>query len=274
VVISFKDNNLRLKSVKKHTYYEQTAIWEEPISELEKNRIASIINLIPSNANLIADLGCGSGRIANEIDQERTVVGLDVSTEALKYCGVQAVRASITHTPFPDSIFDRVILSEILEHLEDSSHSKALKEVRRLAKKYVIVSVPYKENLKQRLCKCPRCGACFHAYHHKRSYTPRSLEKYLEGFRIQRIMKRGKEIPRFPPILHMIHRMGHYWHFKYAVCPACNLKFNEIDSPSLSIAKKFVIGTLRFTDHILRMIKKWMGMFNPIYMITLLRRAD
>lgn len=260
--------------MKKYTYYEQLAIWEEPISELEKNRIASIINLIPPDADLIADLGCGSGRIANQIDQKRIVVGLDVSTEALKHCKVQVVRASIPQIPFPDNMFDCIVLSEVLEHLEDPSHNKTLKEVRRLAKKYVIVSVPYKENLRQRLCKCPRCGACFHAYHHKRSYTPRSLEKYFEGFRIQRIMKLGKEIRRTPLILYMMHRMGRYWYFKYAICPACNLKFNEIDRPSLSIAKKLVIGALSITDFISRIIKKLMRMFNPIYMVMLLRRTD
>lgn len=269
-----KDNNMRLNSMEKYTYYEQPAIWEEPISELEKDRIASIINLVPHDANLIADLGCGSGRIANEIDHERTVVGLDMSTEALKHCRVQVVRASIAQTPFPDSVFDCIILSDVLEHLENSSHKKALKEVRRLAKKYVIVSTPNKENLKQRLCKCPRCGVCFHAYHHKRSYTPKSLERHLEGFRIQTIMKLGREILKHPIILYLMHSMGHYWYFKYAVCPSCNLKFSEIDQPSLPITKKPVISALYITNSILSMIKKWMGMFNPVEMVVLLRRVD
>jgi len=146
---------------KKYSYYEQPAIWEESVSELEKNRIASIVNLIPHDVDLIADLGCGSGRITDKIDRERTVVGLDVSTEALKHCRVEVVKASITEIPLPDSIFDCVILSEVLEHLNDSSHKKALEEVRRLAKKYVIVSVPYKENLKQRLCKMSKVWSVF-----------------------------------------------------------------------------------------------------------------
>src|SRR3954454_11354192 len=81
----------------------------------------------------LLDLGCGGGRHAFEaLRRGAHVVAADRDAEGLGYVGEalgkrgaddtgggtgHAVQADATRLPFPDGAFDRVIVSEVLEHI-------------------------------------------------------------------------------------------------------------------------------------------------------------
>ena len=77
----------------------------------------------------VLDCGCGRGFYLNFIRQVSNchLVGVDlelpylrIAQETLRpFAGVELVAASIYQLPFPDDHFDKVILSEVLEHLAD-----------------------------------------------------------------------------------------------------------------------------------------------------------
>lgn len=51
--------------------------------------------------------------------------------------------ADITQLPFPDNSFDTVSAFEVLEHIPFTEFDKALREMKRVAKNNVVISLPY-----------------------------------------------------------------------------------------------------------------------------------
>lgn len=97
----------------------------------------------------ILDAGCGEGFTVNKIVQQNKgteITGLDIEKDALAYAkdinpGIKFIEGSVYELPFEDDQFDIVILSEVLEHLDDPL--KALDEVKRVSSGYSVISVPH-----------------------------------------------------------------------------------------------------------------------------------
>jgi SAM-dependent methyltransferase len=119
-----------------------------------KRRVRTIFEWIePTDGKLIYDCACGRGFYLNMI---RTVsrcklFGLELDPEIVGKAGrnvshlpdVHVVRANIYDQPWPDDMFDGIILSEILEHIEDDV--RGLREVYRVLKPggVVAITVPH-----------------------------------------------------------------------------------------------------------------------------------
>src|ERR1700691_5191112 len=87
----------------------------------------------------LLDLGCGGGRHAFEAAKRGArVVALDAGTDEVMKVrdtlgamfeageisdprGTGAVQGDALRLPFPDGVFDRVIASEVLEHIPDDT---------------------------------------------------------------------------------------------------------------------------------------------------------
>lgn len=83
--------------------------------------------------------------------------------------------------PFPDSHFDAVVMSEVLEHLDDVVLEATLNEVHRVLRPggLFIGTVPARENLADSCVVCPECGLQFHRWGHKRSINIEQLSDVL-----------------------------------------------------------------------------------------------
>lgn len=84
--------------------------------------------------------------------------------------------------PFAAEIFDVVIMTEVLEHLNDEVLSATLQEVRRVLKPggRLIGTVPADENLADGYVLCPHCGEHFHRWGHVQSFTRARLQELLQ----------------------------------------------------------------------------------------------
>ncbi|MDO8862770.1 class I SAM-dependent methyltransferase [Haliea sp. E1-2-M8] len=115
----------------------------------------------------VLDLGCGEGRhvIAAYILGEVHAVGVDLSGEDLRKAQqrfaefaepgnerkqLDLTEASALALPFPDASFDKVICSEVLEHIPD--YRAALREVRRVLKPSGLLCVSVPRRWPERLC--------------------------------------------------------------------------------------------------------------------------
>ncbi len=97
----------------------------------------------------VLEAGCGEGFVLNYIAQqnpELKLTGLDYSEDAVQYArehfgGAASFRqGDIYKLPYSDRSFDTVICSEVLEHL--AQPDKAVRELKRVARKAVVISVP------------------------------------------------------------------------------------------------------------------------------------
>lgn len=83
--------------------------------------------------------------------------------------------------PFPDSHFDTVVMSEVLEHLDEAVLEKTLDEVHRVLRVggFFIGTVPARENLSDSCVVCPGCGLQFHRWGHVSSFDINRLSSVL-----------------------------------------------------------------------------------------------
>lgn len=88
-----------------------------PLQRYWQRRRYKIVTELAGRAQSTLDVGCGSSRILNGLENG---VGVDVQMAKLRYTrrhGKPVVNASIFALPFKDNAFDCVICSEVIEHL-------------------------------------------------------------------------------------------------------------------------------------------------------------
>jgi|HubBroStandDraft_2_1064218.scaffolds.fasta_scaffold51360_2 SAM-dependent methyltransferase len=106
--------------------------------------------------------------------------------------GVKCYAASIEHLPIAEKALDFVVVSEVLEHLDDAERRNGLAEIRRILKPggYILGTVPYRENLQQNITICPHCGEVFHRWGHKKGFDLGDIKQELRPhFKIERVTR-------------------------------------------------------------------------------------
>jgi ubiquinone/menaquinone biosynthesis C-methylase UbiE len=116
-----------------------------------RRRVVKIVNgLDIRSGEKILDCGCGEGfyvMVLNQLFSEIEIVGLDHDARLLEKAegwtgenrNVTWVLGDIYKIPFGDNYFNKIILSEVLEHLPDDLG--ALKEVKRVMKPGGILAI-------------------------------------------------------------------------------------------------------------------------------------
>jgi len=121
-----------------------------PLARYLNNTFLNTLSFLThkTGAKKVLDAGCGEGFVIERLNKDWAAefMGLDIEEDALKIAKeknpqVSFQQASVYQLPFRDKSFDLVILSEVLEHLEDPA--KALEEIKRVAKDYTLISVPH-----------------------------------------------------------------------------------------------------------------------------------
>ena len=194
--------------------------------------VLGILKFIPNNVYSIIDIGCGNGIITNELAKHYSVLGVDNSEEALNYLKCERIKSSSSNIPVKDQSFDMVFSSELLEHLSYDILLKTISEFTRIAKKYIIITVPNQELLEKNFIKCPKCGYIFHSYGHLNSFSKDDIIKLLgNDFKCLETNYFGslnKDFNKF--LLRIKQHIGNRWFLadKTTICPNCgNRKFQN-----------------------------------------------
>lgn len=105
---------------------------------MSKINISLLEKYLPCQRDLkILDAGCGTGVALSYLKKYGSVIGVDKSTEALKYAKKlgKVVKADIGKLPFKDDSFNLVVCLDVLYHLWVKDCPKTLKELNRVLKK-------------------------------------------------------------------------------------------------------------------------------------------
>jgi ubiquinone/menaquinone biosynthesis C-methylase UbiE len=134
----------------------------------------------------VLDVGAGSGALINLISG---AVGLDLAPKHPRI-----IKGDISDMPFEDESFDTIFATETFEHLDDKTLNKGLNEIYRVLRMgggHLIITVPYKEDLRQNMVVCPKCGARFHRVGHMQVFDEKRMSEMLEkkGFEIVKIKR-------------------------------------------------------------------------------------
>jgi SAM-dependent methyltransferase len=209
----------------------------------------------------ILDLGCGDGRITDLISSQYRVMGADFAFPTLKNIGTPTVCVDIAHLAFKANAFDIVMLTEVLEHLSDEVFRQAIEQIRRVSKKYILITVPYRENLRSGLIKCNECGTVFHIWHHHRSFKNKNeLADIFPGYIPIRYDLLGPARTYKSNFISFIKQnLGHRWHKagKSTICPQCgNKDFPEAQKNLISLicsGIEFALGKI-----VPKLHKRWL----------------
>lgn len=116
------------------------------MANFERNLLDLVAKLAPQT---VLEVGCGEGEVASRLAVTHPlarIVALDVDHPVVeeaqrRHPGLAVLTASADRLPFPDDSFDLVVLSEVLEHLDDPD--AALAEAARVSRSHCIFTVPH-----------------------------------------------------------------------------------------------------------------------------------
>ena len=158
--------------------------------EANKRRIHLTTEFVPTDVKSLADIGCGNGVFLNYLSTMRSDVrslGVDRSSAALKFVLTEKLEGNIENIPLPSSAFDCVTCLEVIEHLPEGVYQKGISELARLSKKYIILSVPYKEKLEESYTKCPACKSIFNYELHLRTFNEEVLKNIFLPYGFEQV---------------------------------------------------------------------------------------
>jgi ubiquinone/menaquinone biosynthesis C-methylase UbiE len=246
--------------------YEIPEIWDKDwFGTIDGQRVKLFAEKIPEEVKSLLDVGCGNGLFLHHVESIRDVAclrlcGVDRSQTALKHVHTEKYLSSIDCLPFNDNEFDIVTSLEVIEHLPSIIYYDALKEICRVARKYVLIGVPFNEDIRNSLIECPYCGCRFNVDYHLRSFSE-SVIRYLfdsHGFQCKEIfyVQQNKIMrPFFNNIYTLVRALRTIYknpdeqrYPGYAVCPACfyenrknlELRFKQIDGKRKRIRRSIL----------------------------------
>lgn len=186
----------------------QDNIWEHYQNQavgsfdLSYPRLRFLAELCPSGTKVL-NIGVGSGYLEKLLVARGVeVYSLDPSRESIERLKAElslgsdrARQGYCSNIPFEDFHFDKVVMTEVLEHIPQEKLSATLNEVRRTLKPNgeFTGTVPFREDLKSNEVICPQCQSQFHRWGHVKSYDVMSLRELLShhGFQIKRLYPRS-----------------------------------------------------------------------------------
>lgn len=193
---------MQMKDINWKQYYEKEAklikfLPEEDLQEKEvRARLA--LSLIPKNVGSVLDVGCGDGYLCSILKGRIGIVfGIDMSETRIKrvkkrFKGIDFRVGNITALPYKANSFDLVIAVEVLEHIPNLK--KSIREMKRVSRKFVAFTVPYKE--KPQKIICPHCLKKFYLSAHMNYFDEKKI-KNLAGENNLKILK-IRRISPFP----------------------------------------------------------------------------
>jgi ubiquinone/menaquinone biosynthesis C-methylase UbiE len=179
------------------TYYEREAAERIRGEPNDVWRFRHTAKALPRRFESLLDVGCGEGCwLAYLADQyrHRKLLGIEVSptrVRELKRAFPKLIVdvGGLPDLPLPDRSVDVVTCLEVIEHLPD--WEPAVKELVRVARQRVVITVPYRENIRYHLCI--HCHKATPAYGHLHTFSEDSFLFLRSRYRVSfaRIPRQG-----------------------------------------------------------------------------------
>lgn len=147
--------------------------------DIEKIRTFDLMALIPDDWQETAlDVGARDGWFSVLLAEKfNKVTALDIEKPVIDDPKIQCVKGDATNLDFDNEEYDLVFCAEVLEHIPSKQLKKACSELERVAKKYIIIGVPYKQDIRVGRTKCYTCGKRNPPWGHVNRFDEQKLKK-------------------------------------------------------------------------------------------------
>jgi hypothetical protein len=157
--------------------------WRE--TEMEQTRIADLMAMLPAHAGTAVDIGARDGFISSRLaDRGVSVTALDLEQPQIDDARITCLKGDATALSFGDSHFDLVFCAEVLEHIPTSLLAKACSELARVARRHLLIGVPYKQDLRLDRSTCASCGKTNPPWGHVNSFDEERLAALFSTCRV------------------------------------------------------------------------------------------
>ena len=159
--------------------------WRE--TEVERTRIADLMGMLPERVRTAVDIGARDGFISRQLaDRGVSVTALDLEKPLIDDARIDCVKGDATALEFADNTFDLVFCAEVLEHIPSSLLEKACAELARVSGRYLLIGVPYKQDLRLDRSTCGACGESNPPWGHVNRFDEARLNALFRGYRVAR----------------------------------------------------------------------------------------
>lgn len=159
----------------------------------EHERIRKLIDLVPKGGKSLLDAGARDGALSMMLaDHFETVTALDQIKPSVSHAKVASVQGDITALEFSDRSFDCVLCAEVLEHVPPALLAKACSELQRVAARYLVIGVPYRQDLRVSRTTCYSCGKKNPPWGHVNAFDENSLLALFPDMDAQEIVYVGR----------------------------------------------------------------------------------
>ena len=141
------------------------------------------MRLVPKGYHSVLDAGARDGYYSLQLTQYfDSVTSLDLSKPRVEHERVTCVAGDLTRLPYPDSSFDVVFCTEVLEHIP--ALEEAVCEIKRVARRFILIGVPYRQDIRVGRVTCAKCGKVSPPWGHVNVFDEGRLEGLFRPFRV------------------------------------------------------------------------------------------
>jgi len=141
------------------------------------------MRLVPKGYHSVLDAGARDGYYSLQLTQYfDSVTSLDLSKPQVEHERITCVAGDLTRLPYPDNSFDVVFCTEVLEHIP--ALEEAVREIKRVAKRCILIGVPYKQDIHVGRVTCPKCDKVSPPWGHVNVFDEHRLEELFQPFRV------------------------------------------------------------------------------------------
>ncbi len=245
-------------------------------SAVDRQRLVETAAALPAGVSTLLDVGCGFGHFLKVARDARGIggIGVELAPEKVEYArrvlGVDARVASVDALPFPDRAFDAVCALEVVEHLPLGPYDRGREELARVARRWVLISVPWRE--RRRNVECPACGCTFNHNYHLRTFRDADFPRLIPGFALRSLrgMAETRVTPAWVDALRPWHRPPMP---PFAVCPACGYHSAASVDPAAPDAAG-AVPLRRFAIRLRGLLRDAVRRTTPCWYLALFERAE
>jgi ubiquinone/menaquinone biosynthesis C-methylase UbiE len=238
----------------------------------EQERYEQTMQAIPFNCETLLDVGAGNGAFLHLLEQQHSKIklsGIEYTIGGIrnKICNAKIHQGSIDKLPFDDQSVDIVSALEVIEHLPVDVYKNGLIELQRVAKMFILISVPYQEN--RVTVECPNCGCGFNPNTHVRSFNDEKIKNLFTDFDLLTMRAMGKKREMY---FGKYRRLAKNWFGdktfpQQCVCPQCHFSKTGQQQHESNVA-----GNIAQPQGYMRLIKKIFFYNTPRWYLAIYER--